>query len=447
MSLQKQNLMRDEPKNSLSLSIHQLLVNEENARSCREIPDEACKESPRNFLLLLVSYFMTKLGDAIANPKTVLAWIIVSVHAPVWMIGLLVPIRESGSLIPQLVIANFIRRQPIRKWVWVAGSLIQAAAIAAIGGVAFFLEGAQAGYAIIIALTVFSLARGLCSIAAKDVLGKTIPKGQRGQLNGWSASAAGFITIGLGFTLLVAGPAGNSELIYGFGLIAAAALWVIAAAFYSRITEFAGETSGGRNGLVEAFSRLSILIEDKPFRLFVLTRSLLLCSALIAPFLIALSQQHLGIENRLLGMFIIASGFASLISAPVWGRFTDRSSRTVMTAASALTACIGFAVVGISVLYPTALGSVWFLPGIYCLLMVAHAGVRVGRKTYIVDLGSGNQRTDYVAVSNSVIGVVLLAMGLLSALASLVSIVTVVAVLSAMGAIGAVLASRLPETT
>ena len=50
------------------------LVNEEDARVCREISDGACREVPRNFFLLIGSYILTKLGDAVANPKTTLTW-------------------------------------------------------------------------------------------------------------------------------------------------------------------------------------------------------------------------------------------------------------------------------------------------------------------------------------------------------------------------------------
>ena len=70
----------------------------------------------------------------------------------------------------------------------------------------------------------------------------------------------------------------------------------------------------------------------------------------------------------------------------------------------------------------------------------------MGRKTYVVDLAPGNRRTDYVAVSNSVIGVLLLAGGAISALASLVSVPAVIAILSGMGLAGAIVSRALPET-
>jgi hypothetical protein len=85
---------------SVIRDLYEKLTNEEDARLCRELDEDACRESPGSFFLLLASYFLTKLGDAIASPKTTLAWLTTAVGAPAFVLGMLVPIRESGSLIP-----------------------------------------------------------------------------------------------------------------------------------------------------------------------------------------------------------------------------------------------------------------------------------------------------------------------------------------------------------
>ncbi len=258
-------------------TIYEALIDEEDARACADIPDSACRETPRNFVLTLVAQFFTKLGDAIASPKIVLAWVMSAVAAPVVFTGLLVPIRESGSLIPQLVIAGWVRRFAVRKWFWVAGSVVQALCVGAMGVVAVTLEGAPAGFAIIGLLVAFSLARGVCSIASKDVLGKTVPKRRRGRLTGWAVSLAGLVTIGVGAVLLAAGRADGGAY-YGPLLLVAGCLWLAGAAVFAQIVEFRGETAGGENAAADAIRRMSLLVTDAPFRRFVLTRALLLCS-------------------------------------------------------------------------------------------------------------------------------------------------------------------------
>ena len=303
-------------------TIYESLTNEDDGRLCRDITDEACRETPTSFVLMLVSYFLTKLGDALASPKTTLAWLTTSVGAPPWVLGFLVPIRESGSMIPQVLIGGYIRSMPVRKWIWVAGSVVQALCVAGMGWVAFRLEGAAAGWAILGLVTLFSLGRSFCSIAAKDVLGKTVPKARRGQLTGWSASAAGLVTVAVGITLMLSLGDQVSATVIGALLVAAAGLWMVAAAVFSQVPEYAGETGGGRS-LFNALERLSLLATDAPFRRFVITRALLMCSALSAPFYVAMAQQNLGSPTYLLGAFVAASGLASLVSAPFWGRLAD----------------------------------------------------------------------------------------------------------------------------
>lgn len=430
---------------ALTEDIYAKLTNEEDARLCSEIDEQACRASPGNFVSLLASYFLTKLGDAIASPKTTLAWLTTAVGAPAFVLGLLVPIRESGSLIPQLFIGGVIRQLAVRKWVWVAGSIVQALCVTGIGLVAFRLEGATAGWAILALITAFSLARGFCSVAAKDVIGKTIPKAARGQLTGWSASAAGLLTIGVGVVLMTPVVRTSETGLIGVVLVAAGLLWMLAAGSYSFVKEYPGETGGARSA-TEALSRLGILATDKPFRRFVIARALLMCSALSAPFYVALAQDNRGSGAAVLGAFVIAAGLASLLSAPLWGRFADRSSRLVMVTAAIITALTGLVTFAVDNWVPAAGNSSWFLPLAYFTLSIAHSGVRVGRKTYVVNLATGNQRTDYVAISNSVIGVLLLLVGSVGALAPLITNAGVIALLAFMGLGGALMGLRLPET-
>lgn len=62
--------------------LYQQLVNEEDARVCKDIDEQACKVVPGNFMLQVLTQFFTKLGDAIANPKTILAWLPWAWRAP-----------------------------------------------------------------------------------------------------------------------------------------------------------------------------------------------------------------------------------------------------------------------------------------------------------------------------------------------------------------------------
>lgn len=191
--------------------------------------------------------------------------------------------------------------------------------------------------------------------------------------------------------------------------------------------------------------RLGLFKTDAIFRRFVLTRALLLCTALSAPFYVSLAQDALGSPASLLGIFILASGLASLFSGPFWGRFADRSSRWVMVVSTAIAVVMGVVVFVVAQLQPVWFQQFWLLPLLYFLLSLAHQGVRVGRKTYVVDIAEGNRRTDYVAVSNTAIGVVLLFTGMVSAVGAIFSVAWVILGLSLLGLAGVIMGYSLPE--
>lgn len=425
-------------------NVYELLTDDTDGRLCDDIPEQACQETPRNFALMLFSLSLTKLGDAITNPKTTLAWLVSALGAPGYVLGYLVPLRESGAMVPQLFLGGVVRRLALRKWVWIIGSLGQGLCMAGLAAVALTLEGVPAGWAMLGLVAVFSLCRSLSSIAYKDVLGKTIPKPRRGQLAGWASSVSGLIGVGVGLFVVFI-PGTDLEVAVLAGLLACGALlWWIAAGLFAQIDEQPGETGGGRSA-VESIKRLVLLRDDAAFRNFVIARALLMCSALSAPFYVALSQQGEASGLAALGGFVIASGLAGLVSGPFWGRFADRSSRLVMFAAALVTSGIGLVTFGVTQAKSSWLDAWWFLPLAYLVLAVAHEGVRVGRSTYVVNLGDGNLRTDYVAISNTVIGVLLLVVGSVGLLVSWIGNVGVIAVLAVMGMVGAVMTLYLKE--
>jgi predicted MFS family arabinose efflux permease len=426
-------------------SIYEKMMNEEDARVCKAIDEEACKVVPGNFFITIISYFFTKLADSVANMKVIIPWLMESLNVPLFLISFLVPIKESGSLLPQLLIAAYVRKLPIRKYMWSLGSFIQALCIIVIGIVAWNMQGINAGIAIIILIVIMSLARGLSSVAAKDVVGKTIPKTRRGVLNGYSASLAGLIVIGLGIYFLLVGEKPFSPQNFGILLFIAGFFWIIASLIYLRITEFEGETDGGGNAITVAIKKLSLLKTDRSFRLFVITRALFLCAVLSAPFFVILAQQQSDSNNYLLGLFILAGGLADFSSSVIWGRLSDISSRRSMIIGATISTILGFLVFVLSTFHENIFSTLWLMPLIYFVLTVGYQGIRIGRKTYLVDLAGGNKRTDYVAVSNTVIGIVLLFAGFVGSLSSTIGLNGIILLLSIIGLIGIILALKLPE--
>ena len=83
------------------------------------------------------------------SARLTLPWLLGALGAPTAFVGFLVPIREAGVLVPQLMVAAFIRRMPIRKTVWMAGALLTAGALVLMALSARSLSGATAGWALV----------------------------------------------------------------------------------------------------------------------------------------------------------------------------------------------------------------------------------------------------------------------------------------------------------
>jgi hypothetical protein len=424
--------------------LYRFLFNGEDPRACDDIPPEACAAVPRNFFRIGTAETLAKLADELANAKTVLPWLLGAIGAsPLW-IGFLVPVRESMSMLPQLLIAGLAQSRPRRKEIWLAGALLQGAALAGLVPVAMFLRGAATGAAVLGLLFVFSLARALSSVASKDVVGKTIPKRRRGRLAGFTAAASGVLTLAVGLGLVRWVSADASPTLFAGLLAVAAGLWFVAAGVFARVAEVDGETRPRTNVVRDAFGRLDVLRTDAPFRRFLVVRALLISTALAGPYYVLVARESGGGAESL-GLFVLASGLASAVSSAVWGRYADRSSRSVLMVAGGVASGLGILLFALDAAGLLGAGFAWIAPVAYFALAVAHSGVRIGRKTYVLDLGAGSKRTDYVAVGNTTIGLLLLVSGSLGALTPWLGPGGMLLLLSSFGLLGSTLATFLPE--
>lgn len=416
-------------------TLYTLLVEDEDARVCRDIPEEACNEQPAAFTRQLLAQTLTKIGDTLTSSRLVLAWMLSSIGSPAILISLLVPLRESLSLLPQLFIAQWIREHAVRKWFWVAGSVVQALALAAMVPALLLLPGPTAALVIVLLLALFSLARGVCSVAAKDVLGKTISKSRRGRLTGIAASLAGFVTLIVALVFWLVSPADPASAenanttLFTVLLGSAALLWLAAALTYSGIPEVPGATEGGANAFTEAFKSLGLLVTDGDLLRFILARMLLVATAFAIPYIVVVIQQAGDGGIGSLAGLLLAEGAAGLLSGPLWGRWSDSSSHHVMAAAAGFSATVIGATLACLFLAPESLSVLAVAAVLIFAAAVAHQGARVGRKTYLLDLATAETRSSYTAVSNTVLGIFLLGGSILGVVDTLYGTATVLLLL------------------
>lgn len=429
-----------EPRAAVRLA-YDALASEDDGRVCRDISEDACNAQPQNFLRHAVALGLSKAADGLADPKLVLSWLMTYLGAPSALVGLLVPIREAGALLPQLFTAARIRAMAQRKWAWAGSAAGQGLGAAIILAAALLTDGALAGVIILAGLAVLALSRSVASVAYKDVLGKTIAKGQRGTVTGVAASWSSLVVIGFALVLIFFSDA-RAVIVLG-ALALAAGAWVLAGVTFSGLTEDKGAQDGGANGWHAAIANLKYLREDSQLVRFIVARGLLTSTALAPPYLVVLAAGDSGTALEGLGALVLASSLAALVSGYIWGRLADQSSRQVLIwtgicGAAAMVLTLTFAAMGLA-------ASIWAMPLALFGLMVAHQGVRLGRSTYLVDMTVQDRRAAYTAIANTVIGVILLASGLFGAIAALFGAGATLALFAVMAAAGAFVSYGLKE--
>ncbi|MEM6295384.1 MAG: MFS transporter [Myxococcota bacterium] len=349
---------------------------------------------------LVAAKVLTQLGDLLCSAKTTLPWLVLSAGGSPAVVALIVPVRESGSMLPQLALAPWVQRIEPRTQAATGAALGQAALCITIAGAAIMLHPAWAGPAVLLGVGLLALVRALASLANKDVLARGVPKGARGKINGRSTSLAGLLGVG-GATAALALPE-RPEMVWVVALVVAAAAVPFAASGLALLR--VPQDAEAKPAEAAAKTRLRETLRDPRLRRFLLARGLLLGSALGSPFLVSLGRDAAP-GLRTLSAFVLAGGAASFLTASLWGRLADRSGRLCMGLGGALAGLFGLVGVLTDGLPP------WAWPVLYFAFSVGYVGVRVGRKTYVVDVATGATRTQIVAASNTMIAGLLLLAG------------------------------------
>jgi len=347
--------------------------------------------------LLIAGLSLNKLADLLISAKTTLTALLVSVGAPVWMIGWLVPIRESGALLPQVLISIYLRKHAQRHIVWRIGMITQVFSVVGMLLSIILFSGFIAGILVLASLVLLSLGRSACSLTVKDMEADVAKKGERGNLIGVASTVSGVVTLVIAIPLVIYDGALTSNIL----------LVVLCASMLAFILTLICVWPIKTRVEVENSSKNTFSINfDTTIYKFIFVRGLFVHSALVAPYFMI---ERNGDVKELLPIYIGAEATAALLSSIIWGKIADKSAKLTLRLSGllALGACVGLLFWQTSSIVTSAL--------LFFVLSVAHAGVRTGRKTYSLDVKEGHDRTELVGFSNTAIGIILLAFGALYA--------------------------------
>lgn len=358
----------------------------------------------QNFVTNSLSGLASKLADQLMDPGLVLPWILDNLGAPVFMSGLLVPIRRTASLLPQLVVAHQMKPVKTRKWVWVTGSLVESLAVFLMALSVISLTNFWGGFAILMSLLLFSLARSLSSVSFKDVLAKTIKQGNRGKLYATRTFLGGSAGLVAGAYIRWQLQGTTDPSFFRDILLLSSFLWLVAAVFFALIKEPDQDIAvKQKNLLQDVMASIKIIRTEPVFRRFLLSRALFLTIPLSIPFYSLLVKDLTGGTLASFGLLFSMHSLAQVGSSPLWGLASDRSSRQSMLIGGGIYLLVVLA--ALLTLFNGWANDVW-LSFLLLLLGFGYAGVKLARSTYLVDVMPSQNRPLYVAITNTVMGVV-----------------------------------------
>jgi len=371
-------------------------------------PELSPQTRRRNFTLGVANGTLLRPFDTLAHPSLVLTWFVAQLGASPLIIGLLVPIANGGWFLPQLLISSIVHRMPRKMPLYRIVSAARVACWALMVAVVFLLGNRNPQLLLLLFLLLYSafcFGSGLSGLPWLDVIAKAIPARRRGAFFAWRDFTGGLLAVGA--SVLVSyvlderyGPAFP----YNFGWLLllggiAAALAYLSFGLVVEPVEPPCDPAPHGHGLRAAWG---VPRRDPNFGLFVLVRVAALASTVATSFYTLYAKERLGAPLAMAGKYTGAFTLALLGSTLLWGRASARyGNRAVVWACSLLAIPAPL----LTLLAGSRFSYVAFTV-VFAILGVAQAGMEIGLVSLALDLAPAAQRSLYLGMLNTVLGVV-----------------------------------------
>ncbi len=373
----------------------------------------------RNYWLGVLNGAAYRLSLALLDGAIVLPWFVSQITSSKVVIGLLLPIQNGGWFLPQLFLSRYLQRQRRRVPFYNVASNLRVLCWLALAAGPFLLGPAhlQALLALVlIAFTGFWLIGGATGLAFSDLVAQGVDPSRRGSFFAWRNLTGGLLAVaGSLFVSRVISSGFGLAFPRNFGLLAVVNLGVLAVMFYS--LSFWKETDrvppiDKTPGLGHSVS--IILRRDRTLRGFLLTRILFIGASVTTSFFVVQAAE-LGGPQRLNGLFLVIYTLSELASNLMWGWVSDHLSNKLLLG---LTGGLALA----QNLLATVFQPSW-PPALYLLIFVMmgliQSGGMVGSLNLLLEVSDPRERSLYVGLANTVMGVATLALPLCGVIAQI----------------------------
>jgi hypothetical protein len=412
------------------------------------------REVRRSFVLGILNGTAFGFAEALIDPPVILTWFVSQLTSSNLLIGLVAPLGNAGWFLPQIFVSTRIQRMARTMPAYVASAVIRAVAWLLVAAAVWMVD--DPALLLVSFFALYSIARvssGLGGLSFFDVIAKTIPARRRGSFFAWRQLVGGVLGLGGGWivkTILnspaLPFPDGHALLflIYCIGM----ALGMLA---FALVREPPGVVSAGLVTMDDQLRRSRRLVQADPvYRRYMAARVALGLTSVALPFYGVYAKNVLGASGGMAGIYVAARIGATLIFNLPWGRLSDRRGNQLvmrlLSLGSGATALLALGLVGlIGLVQPQGR----WLPYVALPIFLLDGAVRPAQmmvgSNFLLELSPEGERSLYLGLSNTLLGVVVLISGLGGLVVDAFGFAGVFALSIGLSVVAYVFASGLPE--
>jgi len=395
-----------------------------------------------NYSVLLAQGTTLTAGYQLTSLTLVLPFLYSTLGAPIFFAGLLAPIVSVSKLLVQVFVTSLIRTAQRNKWFIVWSSLVSAVALAVVTTMVN-------GVAVVLVIPIFTViclvlgaTMGITSLAAQNLIGQTLPHQARSRVLFNQSSIAGLFAVGVTFASQFILPpttsnAAHQELIWlGVALIVIASILAI---IVREPTKAPRNADGSRLKSPMEDLRESYKIASKLpwFPRFLVARTLILSVELSSPFYAVHAASFHAHSTNGLSTFVIASSLGLVFGGFIWPRIGKNSVHVILVSGACIAGLGGLLAMAIEL--GIAPQGVYVYAIVFVLFGLGAQATQGGRKLYLMNVTTDEQRPVCIAISNVISGVMSIVFGgILGALASLQGVAWPIVVLIVLNVVTAV---------
>ncbi len=373
------------------------------------------------------------LGLSFLSSTTILPLFVSKLTSSTLPLGLIAMLGQGGWLLPQLLAAHWVERMPRRKpAVILVSGLLERLPVWLL--VLLGLNATRWPSAILVLFLLtfafHTLGGGFIGPAWQDLIARIIPVRRRGRFWGLTnavGTGTGFAGSILSAWLLVRYPfPANFAMIFGLAAAAFTLGWL--PLFLIREPEVPVPSQGKKLG--QFLTHLpGLLHQDRPFRRYLLARSLLSLGLMGLGFVTVAAVRRWQVTDSVVGYFTGAQLIGMASGSLLFGALADRLGHKLSLEWAAL-------------IYTAAFLLAWLAPApvlyypVYLLLGAGQGAVFLSGMFVVMEFAEPARRPTYIGISNTVVGLVSMAGPLLASGLAAVRYDLVFAISAAISLVG-----------